>query len=404
MTFPVTAPDRPSALPRLLAALSDDLTALAQAGLRRQCTTIDAFDGVVARVGGREIVCWCSNDYLGLAAHPRVIEAAAGAAAAFGVGGRASRLLGGTTAWHARLEEALATFFGAEAAVVFASGYLANLGALTALLGAQDAVFLDRLAHASLIDAVRMSRARLRVFPHQDVDRLGRLLASAAGARRRVVVTEGVFSMDGDVTPVDRLAEVARRYDALVYLDDAHGAFVLGPTGRGTPEAHGMPHDGFLYMGTLGKALGAQGGFLIGPRTLIDALHHRARPFIYATALAVPVAAAATTALQVIQDEPQWRQALQERVARLRQLLRPLRALPHVTIPEATHIVPIIVGDTARAIRLAERLWAQGHWAPPIRPPTVPARTARLRLSLSACHTTAQLEELTAVLQASLAS
>ena len=203
------------------------------------------------------------------------------------MGARASRLLAGSTRWHTRLEASLAAWFGSEAAIVYPSGYQANLGTLGALCSSRDIIFVDRLAHASLVDAARATRATLRVFRHNDPAHVAALLARAGGARRRFIVTEGVFSMEGDRAPLAELAELAESHDAMVYVDDAHGAFVVGATGRGTPEAAGLPQARFLYMGTLGKALGCQGGFVVGPTPLIELLRNRARTFIYTTALAV---------------------------------------------------------------------------------------------------------------------
>ncbi|MBI4003602.1 MAG: 8-amino-7-oxononanoate synthase, partial [Candidatus Omnitrophica bacterium] len=307
-----------------------------------------------------------------------------------GVGARGSRLLAGTTRWHSRLEEALADWFHAEGALVFSSGYLANLGTLHALLSSQDAVFVDRLAHASLLDAARSSGATFRVFRHHDPEHLDALLSRASRCRRRMIVTEGVFSMDGDQPPLDVLLAVAERYDAMLYLDDAHGAFVLGATGRGTPEAAGISHDRFLYMGTLSKALGCQGGFLAGPRALIEILHNRARTFIYETALAVPIAAAAAEALRVLAESPQLREALRQRVTRLHARLAAIAQVPH----GVAHIVPLILGDARRATEASHRLWERGVWAPAVRPPTVPKGTARLRLSVTALHTDAHIDAL----------
>ena len=223
------------------------------------------------------------------------------------------------------MEQQLAAWFAAQDALVFASGYLANLGALGALLSPQDLVVADRLVHASLLDAARGSGATVRVFRHNDPGHAAEVLARAGvRARRRLLVTEGVFGMDGDRAPLGELLEAAAAHDAMIYLDDAHGAFVVGAAGRGSPEAAGIAHERFIYMGTLGKALGAQGGFVVGPRALIDYLRNRARTFIYATALAIPVAAAACEALRVMEDEPQRRSVLQAKVLRLcRQLPRP---------------------------------------------------------------------------------
>jgi len=383
-----------SARERLLTELEDELRLLDEEGLRRRLLTVEAIHGPRVTIAGREFVCWCSNDYLGLSGHPAVTQAAASAAAAWGVGARASRLLAGTTAWHQQLEAALASWFGVEAALVFASGYLANLGVLQALVGPGDLVLVDRLAHASLIDAARSTRATFKVFRHNDPEHAAAVLARsprAAQARRRLIVTEGVFSMDGDRAPLAALHEVAQLHDALIYLDDAHGAFAQGSTGRGTPEACGVPHEAFLYMGTLGKALGAQGGFLAGQKPLIEHVQNRARSFIYATALAVPTVAAACAALRELDEEPQHRMRL---AARSRELHERLSGLPAYHGVEPSHIVPIVVGSARRAQELAARLWDRGLWCPAIRPPTVPPGSARLRVSVTALHSSADVEHL----------
>jgi 8-amino-7-oxononanoate synthase len=387
-----------SAYARLCAELEDELAALEAQGLRRRLATVEGIDGPCVRVGGRLLVNWCSNDYLGLAGHPDLAEAAAAAAAEWGVGARASRLLAGTSVWHARLEAALAAWFGAEAALVFPSGYQANLGVLAALLSSGDAVFVDRLAHASLVDAARATGAALRAFRHNDVEQLRAALARAPRARRRLIVSEGIFSMDGDAAPLPALLEAAEAHDAVVYLDDAHGAFVAGATGRGSPEAAGVPHERLVYVGTLGKALGCQGGFVAGPRALIERLLNRARTFLYTTALAIPVAAAALAALRLVEQEPERRTALQASAQRLHRHLVSFGA----SSSACSHIQPVIFGSARAALAAADRLLARGCWAPAIRPPTVPARTARLRLSLTALHTPAQIDELADALRAVL--
>jgi len=363
--------------------------------LRRRLTTLEEVRGTEVRVDGRWLVCWCSNDYLGLSLHPQVIRSACEAALQWGVGARASRLLAGSTALHAKLEDDLAEFFQAEAAAVFASGYLTNVGVLSALLGPGDLAVVDRLAHASILEACRASRATFRIFPHNDVEELARLLARAAGGRR-MVVTEGVFSMDGDRAPLADLLEVTQSHEALLYVDDAHGCFVLGDTGRGSPEAAGVPHDAFLYMGTLGKALGCQGGFVVGPRTLIELVHNRARTFIYATALAVPVAAAAREALRIVRDDPAPRAGLSRNVQHLHARLS---GCPGIPTQAPSHIVPVVVGSAHRTQELAAQLGARGILAPAIRPPTVPEGTSRLRLSVSALHTDAHIDALASALR-----
>jgi len=378
------------ALQRLLADVEEDLAGLRDRGLLRTLTTIEEIRGAEVRLAGRWLVSWCTNDYLGLSQHPQVIQAACEAAQRWGVGARASRLLAGSTTLHAQLEARLASFFGAESALVFPSGYLANLGTLGVLLGPEDLVLVDRLAHASLIDAARASRARLRVFRHNDVEQLAGLLESRPrSGRRRVVVTEGLFSMDGDRAPLAQLADVVSEHEALLYLDDAHGAFVLGASGRGSPQQAGVPHAAMIYMGTLGKALGAQGGFVVGPQSLIRFLHNHARPFIYATALATPTVAAALEALRLIDEDPSPRAHLAQRV---QQLHAGLKACAPLAVP--SHIVPIIVGSARGACELSTFLRQRDIWAPAIRPPTVPEGSARLRLSVSALHTEGQLERL----------
>ena len=376
--------------------IARELAELETAGLRRDILPIEAIDGPLVRIRGRSLVCWCSNDYLGLSAHPRLRAVAAEVVSTWGVGSRASRLLSGTSLWHQRLEEALAAWFAAQAAVVYPSGYLANLGTITALLSNQDVVVVDRLAHASLVEAARASRAKFRVFHHNDASHAAELLSRSSSARRRMIVTEGVFSMEGDCAPLRDLLEVAEAHQALVYVDDAHGAFVLGDTGRGSPEAAGLPHHRFLYMGTLGKALGCQGGFVTGPVPLIRFLHHRARSFIYTTALPTSVVAAAVEALEILGREMHHRLCLWERVRSLTHHLHVRRLLPESF---GSHIIPVEVGRSDKAIRLSARLWQAGIWAPAIRPPTVPKGKARLRITASALHEDSDIERLAEALK-----
>ena len=381
---------------RLLEELTEALGALDRQHLRRRLRTVEQVDGVVMRVDGREVVNWCSNDYLGLSMHPEVIDAAVRAAGAWGVGARASRLLAGTTQWHRTLEEALAAWFGVEAALVFPSGYLANLGVMGALLSAEDLIVIDRLAHASLFDAARSTRATLRVFRHHDADHAASFLARAGRARRRLLVTEGVFSMDGDRAPLAALAEVAEGHEALLYVDDAHGAFVVGATGRGTPDAAGVAHERLVYVATLGKALGCQGGFVIGPQALIEFLRSRSRVFLYTTALATPVAAAAAAALACLQAHPEFRETLRQRIERLETAIG---GLPGVASSPGAHIIPVILGHAAKAVEVAQQLWEARIWAPAIRSPTVPEGTARLRLSVTSRHTDAHVDALAQALR-----
>ena len=365
--------------------------------LFRTVTSLEALRGVRARIDGRWLTLWCTNDYLGLSQHPQLIRAASRAMTRWGVGARASRLLAGSTRLHEQLEDALADFFHTDSAAVFASGYLANLGAIPALVGRDDLILIDRLAHASLIDACRLSRATLRVFHHQDPEHVQALLARYP-ARRRLIVTEGIFSMDGDAAPLRALRDVARAAGAWLYLDDAHGAFAVGATGRGSPEVAGVPHADVVYMATLGKALGAQGAFVAGSRRLIQLMHNRARTFIYATSLACPVVAAACEGIRLVERHPRLRAQLAANSQRLVRALSKLGLVPP-TQP-VSHIVPVIVGSPRRARDLAAHLWTRGLFAPAIRPPTVPEGTARIRVSVSAAHTASQIAHLVDALQA----
>ena len=384
-------------LEQLATVCSEELVERDRQGLLRRPRTIEAVAGARVRVAGREVVNWCSNDYLGLSTHPRLIAAAVRAAQEWGVGARASRLLSGNTRWHERLEAGLAEHFGHEAALVYPSGYLANLGTIGALVGSGDTVWCDRLCHASLIEAVRASGATLRIFPHNDPEPLRARLARGPRARRRLIVTEGVFSMEGDRAPLGALAEVAHAAGAILYVDDAHGAFLVGASRRGSPEAAGLGPTQCLYMGTLGKALGAQGGFIVGPRSLIESVQNRSKAFIYTTALATPVVAAAVEALALIREEPLRHQTLASHTRVLHEQLRRLQGYP---LAAPSHIVPIVVGDARAAISLSARLWERGIWAPAIRPPTVSARSARLRLSVTASHTPEQVSALIQILKA----
>ncbi|MBI3323737.1 MAG: 8-amino-7-oxononanoate synthase [Candidatus Omnitrophica bacterium] len=389
-----------ASLSRLSHDLEDELKRLEARSQRRQLFAIEEVSGAQVRVEGRWLVCWCTNDYLGLSTHPRLIRAAQEAAAAWGVGARASRLLAGSTRIHVELEHALAEFFGCEAAAMFPSGYLANLGTLAALVGRGDLVLVDRLAHASLIDAARASGAMFRIFRHNDPDDARRWLSRYSHARRKLVVTEGLFSMDGDLGCLGALSHIASECGALLYVDDAHGAFALGATGRGSPELLGISHDSLIYMATLGKALGAQGGFVAGPRSLIETLQNRARTFVFETAPAVPIVAAAHEALRIVREEPILRHRLADNIQASRQLLGGVSGL---SASASHHILPIVVGSSRAALDLAGFLSEQGMLAPAIRPPTVSRGTARLRISLTALHTTEQVSRLSRLLRQALA-
>lgn len=371
--------------------LEQELNELEAQGLRRSCRTIEAVEAGRVRIDGQWKVNLAANNYLGLAQHPRVVAAARQALDRFGAGAGSARLIGGTFPPHEQLEERLARFKQADAALLFSTGYMANLGVITALVGPGDLVLGDRLNHASLIDACRLSGAVFRVYPHGDVERLEQALASRRSRYRRVlVVTEGVFSMDGDLPPLPEIVRVARKHDAWLLLDDAHATGVFGAGGRGTPEHFGIPPEGILQMGTLSKALGSVGGYIAGPRPVIELLKNRARSFIYTTAPPPACAAAALEALNVIEEEPVWRRRLWENV---RGWIAGLKEIGVERVSEQSPIVPIRVGDSRQTMELAGRLFEQGVYAPGIRPPTVPEGSARIRTSLMAVHTPEELNQ-----------
>lgn len=367
-----------------LGFIDEELESLRRRSLYRETLCVEGAQGRTIRVDDNELLCFCSNDYLGLSTDPRVRRAAAEAAEAFGTGATASRLINGTMRPHEALERRLARFKNAEAALVFPTGYMANLGTIAALVGKGDVVYADRLCHASLIDGCRLSGASFRVFPHCDAQALERALRRGVRARRRLIVTDGVFSMDGDLAPLPALAEVASRYEAILLVDDAHGTGVLGATGRGTAQ-HLSAEDGIdVAIGTLSKALGSLGGFVTGSARLIDYLIQRARTFIYTTASPPSALAAALAALEIAEKEP----ARRVRLLRLARTLRQKLISLGLNVPEGeTPIIPVIIGDSARALRMSQFLRREGFLVPAIRPPAVPPGTARLRISVQASHT-----------------
>ena len=375
--------------------LRETLDQLAQAGLLRTTRRVESAQGAVVRVDGRDAVCLCSNNYLSLASRPELVEAAAEAARRFGCGGGASRLVSGTMALHEELEAAIARLKSREAALLFPTGYMANVGAISALVAKGDAVAVDKLNHASIIDGCRLSGARLLVCGHRDPQRLDDALASAAGLRRRLAVTDSVFSMDGDIAPLPELADACRRHGAMLMIDEAHATGVLGETGRGTEEYFGaQPAD--VVMGTLSKALGSLGGFVAGSRELIGLLRNTARSFIYTTSLPPPVCAASLAAIELISRDTGPLRRLRSNIALLDRLLREsgLADAGSPAAPAAQHLTPIfpvVIGDAARAMEVSRRLFEAGCLCPAIRPPTVPAGTSRLRVSLQSDHTEEQI-------------
>jgi len=408
--------------------MHSDLAALAAADLLRRPVEVESACGPRVRVDGREVVCLCSNDYLGLANDPLVKAAAMAGIERYGVGAGASRLVSGTQSPHARLERRLVAFKRAEAAVVTATGWMANHVAIGALVGAGDLILCDKLNHASIIDACLASPARTRTYPHGDTDRLAQLLSRhRAEYRRCLIVTDSLFSMDGDLAPLAEIADLKDRHDAVLMIDEAHATGVLGENGRGAAEWLGVEDRVDVVVGTLSKAVGALGGFVAGPAVFIDAIRNAGRPYVYTTALPPALCQAAEAALEIIETQPHRRHTLLENAAWLRD-----NVSSHVTrtsrrdagilpapdgeiglasssvqanethnaggtpasrgAPPAAQIIPVLIGPPGEAMRVSHALLERGFLVPAIRPPTVPRNASRLRISLSAAHTRDDLE------------
>ena len=380
--------------------MQDALDALAADDLLRRETTVQSAVGPKITVAGRQVVCLCSNDYLSLAADPAVRRAAVEAVERWGVGAGASRLLSGTTALHVALERRLAEFKRAEAAIVTSTGWMANRAAVCALAGPGDLVLCDKLDHASIIDAARSCGARMRTFPHRDVGRLERLLQRhRAGRRRCLIVTDSLFSMDGDLAPLAELAALKQRFDAQLLIDEAHATGVIGPAGRGVAELLGVEDQIDATVGTLSKALGSMGGFIAGRRVLIETIRNTGRAYIYTTAPPAATCAAAVAALDIVGGQPRPRARL---LAMARRLRDSLRAAGLDTGDSQSQIFPIVIGPAARAMAISGKLLEAGFFVPAIRPPTVPRGTSRLRVSLCAGHEEEDLQRFVSALKAML--
>ena len=356
-------------------------------GLHRRLRLVGGPQGPRVLLDGEPVLLLCSNNYLGLADHPLVREAAAEAAMQWGVGAGASRLISGTMEPHRGLEERLALFKGTEAALIHGSGYLANSGTIAALAREGEVVFSDQLNHASIIDGCRLARAETFTYRHRDTEHLEWGLREARG-RGSLIVTDGVFSMDGDVAPIAELLELARRHGCRLMVDEAHATGAVGPGGRGSVAAAGLAGEVDVVVGTLGKALGSYGAYVCGSRELAEYLINVSRPFIFSTAPAVPVVAAAEAALRLLEENPQWVERLQTNAATMREALR---AEGLEVGPSATQIAPVMVGDPGATVELCERALERGFFAQGIRPPTVPDGTSRLRLTAMATHRGAEL-------------
>jgi len=372
--------------------LRTELEELERAGTALHPRTLEGMQGARARFDGRDVINLASNNYLGLAAHPRMREAASRAAAELGAGSGAVRTIAGTMSLHVELERRFAAFKGAEAAIMFQSGFTANSGTVAALLGKEDVIVSDQLNHASIIDGARLSRAEIKVFPHKDVAQADRLLEETkAPGRHQLLITDGVFSMDGDIAPLPDLVEVAKRRGAIMMIDDAHASGVLGTNGKGTVSHFGLdPKDVDIQVGTLSKAIGVLGGFIAGPQLLVDWLVNRGRPFLFSTSAPPAAAAACIEALDILEDSPDLVNRLWERT---RFFKKGLQDLGLDTGWSQTPITPVIAGEETKAVELSRLLWEEGVFSPAIVFPTVAKGRSRVRTIVTAEHSEEDLQQ-----------
>jgi 8-amino-7-oxononanoate synthase len=366
-----------------------ELRKILAANLLRQLPALSSNRSTTVTVQGCECLLLCSNNYLGIADHPRLREAAATAAMEHGCSASASRLVSGNLDLYDRLESALAEFIGKEAALVFSSGYAANTGVIQSVAQTGDVILSDQLNHASIVDGCSLSTADTRVFSHNDVDDLERYLRDCDAYRRKLIVVEGVYSLDGDCAPLGKIAQLAERYECVLMVDEAHAVGVLGDYGRGACELHGVTDRVDIIMGTMGKALGSYGAFVAGSDELKRFLVNKSRPLIYTTGLPPAALAASLAAIEVVRDEP-WRR--RDTLDKARYVRKKLSALDLDIGTSTTPIIPVMVGEASTAVRFAELLLEQGVFVQPIRPPSVPTGKSRLRVTVNADHTYEQLD------------
>ena len=379
----------------MLKLLRRELQVIRETGLYRHMREVTGPQGSRMTVDGANVLAFCSNDYLGLASHPEVCQAAVECINRYGFGAGASRLISGNMSLNRELEEALADFKQEEKALVFSSGTMANTGIISAVVEKEDCVIIDRFNHASIVDGCILSGARMLVYPHRDTNRLEDILKKIHSRyRRKLIVTDSVFSMEGDIAPLPDILELGDRYDASVMIDEAHATGVLGECGRGVKEYFRLGQGAGIVMGTLGKALGSFGGFVAGDASLIDFLVNRSRSFVYTTGLPPAVCAAALAGLGVLQQEPDRLQRLKANAQYLRDELKQMTILGH-----ETPILPLLTRDSETALMLSHKLWHRGVWVPAIRPPTVSREGARLRIAVSSEHTKADMDYLIAALE-----
>ena len=378
--------------------ISNELKKIKESGLFRELNILEGAQGPHVKIKGRTYISFCSNNYLGLANHPEVVKAVEDAVGKYGWGAGASRLVSGNTELHQALEDEISKFKRKEAAIVFPTGYMANIGTICSLVSSGDLIICDRLNHASIIDGCRLSGATFRVYPHRDVGKLENILKKSKECPRKLIVTDTVFSMDGDLAPLPDIVRIAHEYNAMVMADEAHGTGVFGENGRGVVEHFNLDKKVNIIMGTLSKAVGSLGGFVTGNSDLISYLRNKARTFMYTTALPPAACAASIAGIKLIQRDHSLRESLWRNVHYVKERLKLLNL--NVTSLESP-IIPIIIGNAKKAVDVSGFLFESGILIPAIRPPTVPDESSRLRITIMATHTRADLDKLLDVLESS---
>ena len=376
--------------------ISDELKNIKEAGLYRKLNVVGSAQGTYLKINGREYLSFCSNNYLGLANNPLVVKAVKDAVEKYGWGAGASRLVSGNMELHEALEDEISRFKGKEASIVFSTGYMANIGAISSFVSKGDLVICDKLNHASIIDGCRLSGADFRVYPHCDIEKLENILRKSAKYSHKLIVTDTVFSMDGDLAPLPDIVRIASKYKAMVMVDEAHGTGVFGEKGSGVVEHFNLSKKINIVMGTLSKAVGSMGGYVSGEAGLIDFLRNKARSFMYTTALPPAVCAASIAGIKLIQKDHSLRTSLWHNV---RYLNEKLKLLDFNVISSESPIIPILIGDAKKAVNVSKFLHKEGILIPAIRPPTVPARSSRLRMTVMSTHTKEDMERLLDVLR-----
>mgnify|MGYP006413314147 CR=1 FL=1 len=376
--------------------ISDELSKIKESGLYRELKAVENAQDTRIDIEGKTYLSFCSNNYLGLANHPSVIEAVKKAVDEYGWGACASRLVSGNMTLHEALEKEISRFKRKDAAIVFPTGYMANLGVISSLVSGGDLVVSDKLNHASIIDGCRLSGAVFRVYAHCNMEKLENILKKSSKYNRILIVTDSVFSMDGDLAPLPDIVRIAKKYNAMVMVDEAHGTGVFGENGRGVVEYFNLDNEVDVVMGTLSKAIGSLGGYVCGDDDLISYLRNKARPFMYTTALPPAVCAASIASINLIQEDPSLREALWNNVCCIKERLG---LLGIDMISSQSQIIPLLIGDTQKAVDISKLLYERGVLIPAIRPPTVPANSSRLRMTVMSSHTQDDLESLFKVLK-----